>query len=701
MQAKWVIAGLTASAGFWAAQAISQTLSTYGTPGLVDMPTAEVLNENEVALTSSAFGKTWRNTFTFQVLPKIYGSFRYSIIRDFSPGGPNSGNLYDRSFDLHYQILDERTDNFSLAVGLRDFGGTGIYQGEYVVGTKSVNDRLKLTLGMGWGRLAQRGSFDNPLGWIDDRFDNRPGRGSDPGGQFSAENWFRGPAALFAGAEYRYNDQLSFQVEYSSDAYDREQSSGIIDIDSPFNFGVNYDFQNGSRLRGFLIGGSEIGLQYSYVFNPAERAIPGGLDTAPLPIPPRNQALLATADLTEPSNRREAERTLLAVMAEDGLELQGLSIKGNRATARVENQKWRNEAQAVGRAARAMANVLPAYIDVFTITFQTNLVPISSVTFARSDLEELNTDFDGAWLSLTRASIDDAPNANREDELPGVSPSFEYGLGPYLQFSFFDPDGPIRYDLGIEATANYRPSPGLTFRSRFRQPILDTIKDATRESNSVLPRVRSDAVLYAQQSDLRIEELTTEYMFRPGKDLFGRVTAGYLETMFGGVSAELLWYPINNRLALGAEINYARQRDFDVLFGFQDYDVVTGHASAYYDLGNGFRTQIDAGRYLAGDWGATFTLNREFTNGVKIGGFFTLTDVSSEDFGEGSFDKGLLIEVPFSWLSGVPTRDNFSQVIRPVLRDGGARLNVSNRLYGVTRDYRAQDLTKGWGRLFR
>ena len=171
--------------------------------------------------------------------------------------------------------------------------------------------------------------------------------------------------------------------------------------------------------------------------------------------------------------------------------------------------------------------------------------------------------------------------------------------------------------------------------------------------------------------------------------------------MFGGVSAELLWYPINSRLALGAEVNYARQRDFDVLFGFQNYDVVTGHASAYYDLGNGFRAQVDAGRYLAGDWGATFTLDREFNNGVRIGGFFTLTDVTSAEFGEGSFDKGIRVDIPLSWLTGRPSRETFSQTIRPTLRDGGARLNVRNRLYEVTRDYRARELADGWGRVFR
>lgn len=695
---KTTIAGVLVAAALGPGAGHAQTLSTYGTPGVVELPSAESLPDGHVALTFGGFGNTFRNTFTFQVLPRVYGVFRYSTIDRF---GVTGGQLFDRSFDVHYQILTEQRNGFGLAIGLRDFGGTGVYQSEYVVATKTVAQRFKLTSGIGWGRLAERGSFSNPLGAIDSRFDTRPGGFTGLGGQFELDNWFRGPAAIFAGAEYMVNDRLSFQLEYSTDAYNRESSTGSIDLETPFNVGMSYKFDNGSRLRAYVIGGAEVGLQYSYTFDPARRPVPGGLEPAPLPIPPRNQAILASVDLDDPAARRQAEALLTQLMAEDGLVLQGFSVEGGHATARVLNQRWDVEAQAVGRASRAMANALPANIDVFTITLQQNGVPISSVTLARSDLEELQTDFDGAWRSLARAQIEDAPLDRRAGELPEAFPQFEYGLGPYTAFSFFDPDDPFRLEVGPEFTLAYRPMPGLTFAGRVRYPLFSTIDDATRISDSVLPRVRTDSVLYAQQSDVEIAELTAEYMFRPGPNLFGRVTAGYLETMFGGVSAELLWYPINSRLALGAEVNYARQRDFDVLFGFQNYDVITGHASAYYDLGNGFRAQVDAGRYLAGDWGATFTLDREFNNGVRIGGFFTLTDVTSAEFGEGSFDKGIRVDIPLSWLTGRPSRETFSQTIRPTLRDGGARLSVRNRLYEVTRDYRARELADGWGRVFR
>lgn len=171
--------------------------------------------------------------------------------------------------------------------------------------------------------------------------------------------------------------------------------------------------------------------------------------------------------------------------------------------------------------------------------------------------------------------------------------------------------------------------------------------------------------------------------------------------MSGGLSVELLWFPLESTLAVGAELNYVRQRDFDQLLGFRDHSVAAGHVSGYWQVGDRYQVQIDAGRYLAGDWGSTLTLTREFHNGWRIGAFATFTDVSAAEFGEGSYDKGVVITVPIDWLSGTPTRDDFTTVLRPVQRDGGARLQVVGRLYDTVRGLRGHDLRANWGRFWR
>lgn len=684
----------------------AQNLSTYGTPGLVDMPTAEVLPDGNLALTSSGFENTNRSTLTFQMLPWVHGSFRYSYIRDYDRATVGLSR-YDRSFDVHFQLREESRRAPALAFGLRDFGGTGIYAGEYVVATKTFADRFVVTGGMGWGRLSGRGAFKNPLSLFGKRFESRPDSnagGISTTGQLDFGNWFRGDVSLFGGMRWDVNDRLSLMAEYSPDLYAPEISRSVFEVNSPFNFGVKYRFKNGVALNGYYMYGATLGLQLSYVIDPRTPSAPGGQGDAPPALMPVDRVALASWNLPNAEADRQEPDTkdvLKTRMREQGLRLIGYSRSATTATVVVENARYGAAAQALGRAARVMANTLPPEVQDFDVTLSQAGVPITSAQTARSDLYELEHDLDGAWRSLARTRLRDAPFGLKGNTTDSAFPYFGYRLGPYFQMSFFDPDQPLRYEVGADLQLDYTLLPGLTLSTALRQPVAGNLDQTTRASNSVLPHVRSDWAEYSKRSDLRVSHMTAEYIWRPRENWFARMTGGYLEDMFGGVSAELLWYPVDSRLAFGAELNYAKQRDFDVQFGFRDYDVFTGHLSAYYDLPGNYHAQVDVGRYLAGDSGATFTLDREFNNGFKVGAFFSLTNVSTAEFGEGSFDKGIRLEIPVSWLSGRPSRNTLTQVIRPVLRDGGARLNVRNRLYGYTRDARTEALAARWGRYHR
>lgn len=683
------------------ALAQAQSTSVYGTPGLIETPTAEMYPDGTLAFTSGVLDQTLRATMTFQMLPWVHGSFRYAVIEGFDG---EIGDRFDRSFDLHFQLREEGRTSPALALGLRDFGGTGIYASEYLVATKTFRDRLKLSGGIGWGRLAGRGSFSNPLGLLSSRFDTR----SDPRagnitetGRLDFGNWFRGDAALFGGASWAYSDRLTLLAEYSPDLYTKERDRIGFEVSSPFNFGAQYRLKNGSQVTAAFMYGTTLGLNYSYFIDPRQSVAPGGQGASPPPLQPIDRVALASWNLPDTAAPGRRQQVLTRSLELEGLRLVYLEDAGGTLRIGVENGTYGQAAQAIGRAARVLANTQPARVQSFDIALMSNGVPLSSVRIARQDLYELEHDPDGAWRSFARAEVSDSLTLVRGGFTDAAYPNFSYRFGPYLQASFFDPDAPLRYEIGAQMGLDYTAAPGFTLSAGLRQPAAGNLDDSQRQSNSVIQRVRSDWGIYARESDLRVEHLTAEYIWRPGTDLYARTTAGYLETMYGGVSAEVLWFPADSRLALGAEVNYVKQRDFDVLFGFQDYSVATGHVSAYYDLPGEYHAQVDAGRYLAGDYGATVTLDREFANGFKVGAFFTLTTVSFDDFGEGSFDKGIRLEIPVSWLTGRPSRDRLAQVIRPVLRDGGARLNVRNRLYGVTREARAQQLAKGWGRFLR
>ena len=673
------------------------TIGAFGTTGLVDMPSAESQPDGQMSLTASRYQGTFRTQLTFQITPRLSGTFRYSEIDDYAPSG---GSYYDRSFDLQYRFMDEGPVSPAMAVGLRDFGGTGIYASEYVVATKHFgeDDALAVTGGIGWGRLGTFGGFSNPLGLINEGFKDRSNglTGIDSTGRVQFGNFFRGDAALFGGIAWRYSDRLTLKLEYSSDDYSREVTRTGFDHRTPINFGATYRFRNGIDMTGYMLAGSEAGLVFSYGFDPGKPSAPSGLEKAPVPVTPRNAIAAASWD----QGVEATEQRVAAGLEAQGILLEGLSVDGNVATLRVRNGTYPAAPEAIGRTARVLTGTLPASVEVFRIIPVVNGIATSQVEIHRTDMEELEGAPDADWQSFVRAQITDAAGAPRpvaEDAYP----RFKWRTNGYSSQSLFDPDGPLRVDFGAELNLSAEPVRGLVFSGQFRRKVIGNLDESTRVSDSVLPHVRSDSAEYDRQADAYVNSLTADYFFRPAADWYGRVTVGYLERMYGGVSTEVLWKPVDSRLALGAEMNYARQRDFDGGFGFQDYDVVTGHASAYYDFGSGYLGQVDVGRYLAGDYGATFSLDREFGNGFVVGAFFTLTDVSFEEFGEGSFDKGIRISIPISWLSGEATQDGFGTVIRPILRDGGARLNVNNRLYGLTRNYHDPELQDRWGRFWR
>lgn len=668
----------------------------YGVPGLIDMPTANVSPDATLSITAANAGNHTRGTLSFQITPRLSGSFRYSGISEFPIGGSVDGVYYDRSFDLRYQLLKETDYLPSVVVGLQDFIGTGIYGGEYLVATKEVLPGLELTGGIGWGRLGSRDPFGST--------GTRPNVDIGTGGTPTYDQWFRGDAAGFGGISYSPTEFLTFSAEYSSDTYAREQRRGEHEDDSPWNFGVDYRFRDGTQLSLYHTFGNTFGAQISFHTNPKSAATPGGRETAPVPVSVRRPGAANDLGWTAlPTN--SYRQTLTAALENDELVLEGLTLEARQATVRLRNPRYGQVPQAIGRTARAMTRVLPASVETFVIVPVVEGMALSAVTVRRSDLEALEHS-DNAEI-LARASITDgfgrAPSAFDE-----VYPRFGWAIAPYTQFSVFDPDNPARADLGIRASASFRPTANLVFSGSITKKLAGNLDESNRNTGSALPSVRTEKARYSQEGDPAIERLTVAHYARPGTNLYSRVTAGYLESMYAGVSGELLWKPVNSRLALGVEMNYVKPRDYDQLFGLRSSETragvipdFNGHVSAYYDIGNGFHGQLDVGRYLAGDYGATVTLDREFANGWRVGAYATFTNVDYDDFGEGSFDKGIRVTIPLGSVSGSPSTDRTTFDIQSLTRDGGAKVLVDGRLYEQVRDYHQPQMAKTWGKFWR
>jgi hypothetical protein len=102
---------------------------------------------------------------------------------------------------------------------------------------------------------------------------------------------------------------------------------------------------------------------------------------------------------------------------------------------------------------------------------------------------------------------------------------------------------------------------------------------------------------------------------------------------------------------------------------------------------------------LAGDKGATLDLSRRFSTGFTLGVFVTKTNLSAEQFGEGSFDKGFYLSVPTSLFYSDFRNGNISFGMQPLTKDGGSRLVQHNQLFGILGDSNKRSIFRDWNDL--
>ncbi|MFC0340270.1 YjbH domain-containing protein [Paracoccus niistensis] len=713
-----------AGAGF-ADPMIGTVTNRYGLPGVIDTPTAEMMPD---ATLGAVLGYTELGNSTglsFQILPRVTAVLRYG---KFDSTEEDRGYVRDRSFDIRVSLLDESPGGWrpSVAVGLQDAIGTGFYASEYVVATKTLSPRLRVSAGLGWGRLASSGGIGSLI-------DDRGAPDEEEGGSLNTDQWFRGEAAPFINLQWKATDKLTLLAEYSGDDYACEtgdadncaRTAWLSDeepLSNNVNLGLSYQMGPNYQIGAYVLGGKHFGIQASMTLNPRRAPFPSGLEKGPAPVRPR-AAVAADPEgwsgawAQDPTAQPAIQKALGDALRKEGQTLESMVLTATRAEVRIRNNRYIQQAEAVGRTARLMTRALPPSVETLVVTSVEGGMPVSSVTMRRSDVERLENTEAGQIASV--AALTDAdPRPAGLVRNPEVTPRFQWGLRPYLSTGLFDPDEPFRYEVGAAVSASYELVPGLTLKGTVRQRLFGNAEqeapgdlsveeylalsdEQIAEDNNGVYRVRSDGRMYSGNDKLRVPELTLNWNAHPTQTVYTRVTVGLLENMYGGVSGEVLWKPVNSRLALGAEINRVRKRDYEDAFEFLDYEVTTGHVSAYYEFGGGFVGQLDVGRYLAGDDGATVTLTREFASGWSVGAYATKTDLSAEEYGEGSFDKGIEIKIPLAWATGMPSKRTVGGTISSLNRDGGRRVRVDDRLYETIRDSHSTKMYDGWGKFWR
>lgn len=675
------------------------TQHDFGGVGLLQTPTARMAEDGNLSFNANRTEPYNRYSISAQPLPWLEGTIRYTAItnRNYGPEEFSGDQSFkDKAIDFKVRLLKEGYWVPQVAFGMRDAGGTGLFSSEYFVANKRFYD-LDVSLGIAWGYIGNRGGIDNPLGWFKDSFNDRGEVTADvsQAGDLGTNRYFKGPIGVFGGVEYQTPwERLRLKVELDGNDYQSEPLSNDIDQDYPINFGATYRLGKSIDLTAALERGNTamfgITYQANMKTNPepkkyldpaaeARRGLPAGV----------NGSQVDWADVS----RRLGESA--------GINVQQISLHGDEVIVTGDQTRYRNRAQGLGRAARVLDNSLgEGTYDWYTLVYrprgmEVSQTSINAETLRRYEMNEVDAD-------TLRKGVANAVPSVLDDEVVYTAPLDKYSFGTSLGYTqnVGGPDGFLLYQFLLRFNGAYYFDDNKWLNGSVGVNLLNNYDKFEYDAPSNLPRVRTDIRSYATSSDVQLSRLQYTQTHRLDRDLYAMAYAGLFEWMYGGVGGEVLYRPYGANWAIGADFNWVKQRGFEQDFSFRDYSTLTGHVTGY--LQTGFYNVLakgSVGRYLAGDYGATLDLSRRFDNGFTMGAWATMTNVSKEEFGEGSFDKGVYIQIPFDAFFIRSTTSVGTIAWNPLTRDGGARLGRYYQLYNFTNDRDLDNFNDGFRRL--
>lgn len=639
-------AGLLAAA-LASPAAAAPSLTDSGGAGLLQVPSARMLPPDTLAA-GAAWTPLYRHGFvTLQALPDLEATLRQStgIATHERPGGQSGG------LDLKLRLLREDAGRPEVSIGARSLFQTGGQAARYLVMSRRWFD-TDWTLGIGWGRFAQGslfGSRFSPIGGVE----------------------VRTPVA-----------GLSLKADYTGDLL-RAERAVHPGLSRPFPVNVGLAWRPLPWIEvgaGFEQGHSAM-LRGTLVLDAA------GLDGRPAAAPPGKDARPPLGARPARTTPRTAERRILAALRSGGMNARAVRVDGQETTAWLDEVPDGPPARAAGRAARIMAARAPAEVEMLTVVLGPAELNGTAVSILRADLERASRHA-GSPAEIWRTA--ELNRAGSTDPPPRPSGErWDLTLTPRLEWSPAFRSGPPAYRATLDAAVVSGLAEGFVTGAGLRFNLgSDLARQPTDERDACLPGVRSDLARYADGVAVTADHLYAAWLWNPVSDWHTRLSTGHLDEMFGGWEGEVLYRPFGARWAAGIDADLVAKRVPGNLIYYEAQGYASAHASLYYESGDGLiHGTLRAGRYLAGDVGATVELSRAFEGGVRIGAYATVTDA-----GAAAMDQGISIRIPLGPLPGPLSgslsgsgRGPASEVaVRSLGRDAGQRVDQPLRLYDLT-----------------
>ncbi|EIU6829389.1 YjbH domain-containing protein [Vibrio parahaemolyticus] len=688
------------------APSLQPSQSDFGGVGLMQMPTGRMTPEGEFNFSVTGSDEYLFYNVTLQLMPWLETTIRYTRVHDlpYSSSFPDVDNEYtDKGIDFKFRLWEESEYMPEIALGVRDFAGTGLFDAEFLAATKRYsNSKLgtfDFTLGMGWGYLGTRDTVTNPFCKASDKFCDRPSEFLSTGGTTNFDRAFKGPAALFGGIEYQtLHKPLRFKLEYDGNDYSTDYPVVQAGVDmsphTPWNFGVLYrlgmaDFRLSYERGDTLVAGLTLNTNFN--------DMPSFWRDTPTPEVEDNQP----KELSDVDWARVTED--LDKIA--GYQNTRIYVDDNTVTVVGEQKKYRDRTEAHEKAAAVLHNEMPDDIDTYAINERSRGLVGEQTIISK----EKYRDF--AQVNYIKPKIEDA-TAKASNKPSGESvydgfERFDWGFAPKLVQTLGNAEDFYLFSVGLSGNASYWLTDNLEIGGSLYWDWYnnyDKFIYVTPPDGTTVPRVRTMFRAYQNEHAVTMSNLQLTWFQEYSNTMDQQFYAGYLESMFAGVGTEFLYRPQGANWAIGADVNVISQRDPQSYFGVYDekwqnvpeygrpFQVIdkgfTGFVSGYYypqwDFLQDLMIQVDVGQFLAGDVGTQINISKQFKSGVIAGAFASFTDLSADEFGEGSFTKGFYLSIPFDIMTVKPSNNRANFSWQPLTRDGGQKLGRKYSLIELT-----------------
>jgi hypothetical protein len=542
---------------------------------------------------------------------------------------------------------------------------------------------------MGWGYLGTANNTSNPFCELRESFCNRPGGFSGRGGKIDYQRFFKGSASIFGGIEYQSPwAPLRLKIEYEGNNYQNDiasisnngQNRPLIQ-DSKWNLGAVYSWNDFDFSVNFQRGNT-IGFGINYNFN-LHKASQIKVDN-----PPRQ---LKDKVNNFPITQTNRNRLIKDLYYQAGFALDDAKFKTDSLTVYGNQISYRDENVAIERMGRIMAFELPDTVKTYRIVNTAGAIPLVE-TVVDADAFKKQARYQSLEPNLTSTyRRQEVSQESVENYDPINTTGFFSGIEAFWIQTFGNPEDFYLYQGGVLVNGGYSFNGITSVAGTVKINLFENFDKFSYTSDgakSTLPRVRTNVREYVSNREVTLENLYLHWNDRIAPNLYAQTYGGYLESMYAGVGAEFLYRPVDSNLAFGFDINYVQQRSFRNDFDLFDYKVLTGHANIYWKPNFLPKTQLtfNVGQYLAKDKGVTIDFAKRFDSGIVVGAYASFTNVSAEEYGEGSFTKGFYLTIPFDLFSLKPAKGHGRLPWIPIARDGGQPLVRPINLYNITED---------------